>query len=93
MDEDKSGTVRDTAVAAMTAQLDNAKQTNLPRWILLILVIPVLVYDIIMVTAKSVFWLAVVTVMVQFKFLLVWIDTVCIICWYLNTLVERMARK
>jgi len=51
MDEDKSGTVRDTAVAAMTAQLDNAKQTNLPRWILLILVIPVLVYDIIMVAA------------------------------------------
>jgi hypothetical protein len=45
------------------------------------------------VTAKSVFWLAVVTVMVQFKFLLVWADTVCMICWYLNTLVERMSRK
>lgn len=93
MDEDKSGTVRDTAIAVMLAQLDNAKQTNLPRWVLLILVIPVLVYDVIVVTAKFVLWLVVATVMLQFRFLLVWIDTMCIICWYLNTLVERMARK
>lgn len=93
MDEDKSGTVRDTTIAVMLAQLDNAKQTNLPRWVLLILVIPVLVYDVIVVTAKFVLWLVVATVMLQFRFLLVWIDTMCITCWYLNTLVERMSRK
>ena len=68
MDEDKSGTVRDTAIAVMLAQLDNAKQTNLPRWVLLILVIPVLVYDVIVVTAKFVLWLVVATVMLQFRF-------------------------
>lgn len=93
MDEDKSGTVRDTAIAVMLAQLDNAKQTNLPRWVLLILVIPVLVYDVIVVTAKFVLWLVVATVMLQFRFLLVWIDTMYITCWYLNALVERMSRK
>ena len=93
MDEDKSGTVRDTAIAVILAQLDNAKQINLPRWVLLILVIPVLVYDVIVVTAKFVLWLVVATVMLQFRFLLVWIDTMCITCWYLNALVERMSRK
>ena len=93
MDEDKSSYVRDTTIALMVAQLNSAKQTNLPYWVLLILVTPVLVYDIIMVTGKFVLGLVTATVMLQFKFLLVWVDTLCITCWYLHALVERMARK
>ena len=93
MDEDSLKVLRNSTISTMLAQLDNAKQTNLPRWVLLILVIPVLVYDVIVVTAKFVLWLVVATVMLQFRFLLVWIDTMCITCWYLNALVERMSRK
>ncbi len=93
MDTDKIRKIRLDTINTMQDQLAHIEQTNLPRWLLLLFMIPLLMYEIVSITAKFILGGMCAMAVLPFKFAVVWIDTICTIYWYMSKIVERMERK
>ncbi len=93
MDVSEMKRLRDEAVFEMHNQIDLVEHVDLPRWVLMTLMVPLFMGAALQMTCRMLWALIVGWAKSPFIFLAIWADLLGIMWWFLKSSVERMARK
>ncbi len=93
MDVSEMRRLRDDAVFEMHNQIEMVESVDLPRWILMTLMVPLFMGAALQMTCRMLLALVLGWVKSPFIFAAIWADLLGIMWWFLKSSVERMARK
>ena len=93
MDVGELRRIRDEAVAEMHSQIEQVEPVDLPRWLLLSMMLPLFMGAALQMTGSMLWTLVLGWIKSPFSFLAIWADLLGIMWWFLKSSVERMARK
>ncbi len=93
MDVGEFRRIRDNAVAEMHHQIELVEPVDLPRWLLMSMMLPLFMGAALQMTGRMLWTLVVGWLKSPFSFLAIWADLLGIMWWFLKSSVERMARK
>ncbi len=93
MDVSEMRRLRDEAVFEMRSQIDQMTPIDLPKWVLMTLMLPLFMWAAMQMSARMVWALVLGWVKSPFIFLAILVDLLGIMWWFLKSSMERISRK